>query len=465
MLHKLATILVTFGYVPCILCSSEISASVFRRLQDPRQVDTWIVRSNPLLQGVSNHHDVFATHYSIVRYNDLRKDQQEHVMSIIYQTIDSQEIQTVRVSSEFSNVWSQEGAVQKTAEYMKANPEYKWTGQWTNRYIQFTRPDLPTMAAIAERSSIWKQGTMSNYLISCRQTADSTETFFVIGSWKKVLWTAVMDERDEPPEPSEKFPFLINYKLVDNVDAICELHANYKATLQENRRLIASNHDLEAQIDSVRSVHTELSSNNQELSNELDSITLERNGLTATNQRLTQQIETLNGEIARCRHNVSATEHNHKVAMDGMIHPNEHCSSILKWCCIVGSGAVFITVLVTVFMFKCCASNREKQSDREGMSDLLKVHVGDRKVNSILGPHRRAKVEVQEGLQENRDHREILKESAGGSRAGRPFSDLMLNSVAVQDVLMEDVMEEMEVEGAGGTVTGDGEAAGTDAEY
>lgn len=50
--------------------------------------------------------------------------------------------------------------------------------------------------------------------------------------------------------------------------------------------------------------------------------------------------------------------------------------------------------------------------------------------------------------------------------SGRGFNNLMLNSVAVQNVLMDDVMEEMAAEGAGGTGTGHnlGESTGLEAE-
>ena len=468
----------TIGYLPCFQCSHDTALRLFPEsrptilsplppdpdpallggLQDAERVETWIIRSHPGLQVNSIHADVFG-HYEKHKFKDLRQDQQDVVMSIIYQSIDCREIKEETVSMELGNVRGWDQAMQIAEQQMKTNPEWKCTGKWSHRKIEFTRPVASEMEIIAERSSIWKHTRFGNYLISCSQTTVSVETVFVIGAGKKVLWKSRNNRRDEPPDPSATFPLLIinNQKFDEFDDSIYELHANYKAMLLENRRLISSNHEVTRHIDGVNSENQRLRMKGQELTAQVCAARAETERFNISNRRMMQQIETLNGEIAECKANGIVLEQEHRDTMDQMIDQKEHWSSIIKWCCIVGGIAVFLSVLVTICLFQCCASNRKKQSERQRLRDLLSVHVDDRKVDSILDRPRKVGVEIQEGMKQDGNPKEGVQEHAVDARVGRRFNDLMMNSAVVQDVLMDDVMAEMEAEGAGGTVTGAGE--------
>ena len=417
MRRKLAiTMLVIIAYSPCIRCSSGISASFFGRLQDPRQVDRWIIRSNPSLRSSSNHDDVFATPYLIVAFEDLRKDQQGHAMSIIYQTIDSEKIETVtsvKVASEMFKVWSQQHAAQKAKEYMKENPEYKWTGSWTNKGIEFIHPDWSTMAVIASRCSIWKQFGWSNYLISCRQYVDNDETVFVIGAGKKVLWTDKMDRRDEPPGPSERFPHLMNCKLIDNEDALFELHGNYKATVLENRRLKVSNEDLEGQIDDIKLENFGLRSTNEELADELVHIRSE-------NENLENRITALEGEQRENASNQRIMNESLRTEQDAHKSLKESHHQMM-----IG-GAIGLGFTMMLVLLIITASSRRKRRSRHSSGSGTEgvPAVEGQTVLGVLGKYRprsRTTEEVHHKFGMNEVYKVTPKEGSDLVRIARPL--------------------------------------------
>ena len=62
-------------------------------------------------------------------------------------------------------------------------------------------------------------------------------------------------------------------------------------------------------------------------------------------------------------------------------------------------------------------------------------------------------MEINEGSMQRDDPQEGLQGAEANDRAARQFNELMENSAAVQDVMMDDVVEEMETEGVDSTGT------------
>ena len=121
------------------------------------------------------------------------------------------------------------------------------------------------------------------------------------------------------------------------------------------------------------------------------------------------------------------------------IEQRQHDLSIWKWCCIVGAISVLVTLLVTCCGFKCFYSNRKKkwQFRREGVS--RNAHDDD---------DRKVILDIQEGVEKDlAPPEEGVQEVAENDTAARRFNDLMVNSAAVHDVLMDDVLGEMETDG------------------
>ena len=249
-------------------------------------------------------------------------------------------------------------------------------------------------------TSIWKQERQRHYLISHRLSAPPHELYWITGKECDALWCGEQDRWGQPPGPSETFPLLKNA----DYDSFCEWPGNYSYVILENQRLTAYNQRMRKQIE------------------EFQAENLENDTLNTTNQELLEQIATLKQQMNAYKDHTG--------------------SSILKWSCIVGAVAVWITTLVMCCGFKRFHSNREKmwQIQRK------------RKMDPIVDVHPEVIMEIKDGIDANpnSDPEEGLEQWVVNGTADRRFNEERVNSVAVQDVMMDDVVGEMETEGGAG---------------
>ena len=172
------------------------------------------------------------------------------------------------------------------------------------------------------------------------------------------------------------------------------------------------------------------------------------NPTNPTNQKVNER------EIERLKQRIKEIQNEGNNVQNGMIDEREHWFLILKWNCIVGAVTALFVTLVNCCGFKYFYSNRKKKWEIQRLRNLLSAHNGlhgdYRKADEIIAEHRRVSVEIIEGMEGDdapgRAAQEPERYVVGGS--SHQFGDLMLNSVAVQSALMDDVLGEMKTEGA-----------------
>ena len=243
----------------------------------------------------------------------------------------------------------------------------------------------------SSQTSIWKRPVLKNYLISYRQSAAPFDRFWAIGHENSVVcW----EKNTQPPEPSEWFPLLIN----EHYDTFCKLHGNYSAMRQEN-------------------------------------------------QILQEEVMALNRKIEEQRIRITELEKGDTTpkTTDGIVGDK------MMWSGIVGAGTMFVTAIVICCGFKFFYSNRKKEWEiqRSLLNDSNLQH-DNRKIEAFIEPHRRVMENIN-NRRKIRDDPDVGEhEIAVNDAAGRQFNDVLVNSAAVHDVLMDDVVEQMETEGVGG---------------
>ena len=280
--------------------------------EDPQQVDTWVIRTNPSLQVDPAIGDVFQYHYQKRNFQDLSGYEQQMIVQLAPQIFGSYRV-------EVGPIWNHEHAVEKAQEFVAQNPGTKWNGGWSTtrwgkmsvlHYIpteETVRSDLPLQA------TIWKQNQRNNYLISwhrsdppCdpptneRPKPPREDTVWAICAGDQLLWCESLNKRDGIPKPSDTFPQLIRGKLVVDYDSFCELrslHGNCSGIKDENQRLITEKQDLTNQV-------AERDAENQRVNGESDTIKSENQRLIASNRRLREQNEKIVPENQRLNEEV-----------------------------------------------------------------------------------------------------------------------------------------------------------------
>ena len=194
------------GYI----LASDPLYSLYKKLQDPKQIETWWVLPHPLLSICeTNRRMAFPDEgwegkYDKRNFRDLGNDK-ENVVEIV---------------------------AHATLEHKKLNDPVS---------LKKIRDNL------AGDSLIWTKDGLQNYLVSYQPREDPYRTFWIIGAGKRTLWD---EERargssrnfldhwstwDGPPRKCHKFPLLQN----PDYELFCELHRNY-TTLQLEKEQFTS---------------------------------------------------------------------------------------------------------------------------------------------------------------------------------------------------------------------------------
>ena len=406
--------------------------------------------------------DIFEGYYGKRELLSLAAQQKKKLSSFMHRIEDLSGLERETFVVEKFEIRDQKDAAEIAAFCMKENPGTRWTGNWNNGKtpsLEFSRPSpCAVMKYMSERMLIWKQHGLENYILSYyrkdnrndnRNQAQSDIVWYISTSGK-VLWSHQMNRDDQPPEQCPLFPSLINSKLVGNVDAIWELHGYYKTVREENVNLRSFNQQLTNKFEKVEQEKLEAI---EELADKLGDISLENEGFVSEQNRLNLEIDDIKSENERVtaeleKFRIENQRLNASIQQMKQINSTEGTTedssswSIAKWSCIVGGFAVLFIALAVCYGFKAFY-RKNKRKKFVFQSDRKLIRIDDRKVDSVLDRHRRAKlVVIQEGMKGNESENNV---------SSHGFNDLMVNSVAVQDALMDDVMEEMGAEGAGDT--------------
>ena len=375
-------------------------SKLLEKLQDPQQVEIWIIRSHRSLQNASDYPDIFEGHYKKRSFVDLEKYQRKHALALInelnYDDPLIVEMETLWVT--VGAIRDQRDAAEKADKFLWENPGTKWTGQWDRKsfQIQIRSPVDKETICLVKPSMLWVQKRgQNNYLISYYRKDTPTDTLWAVGPRNEVVWTEQQYERNQPPRFGERFPELIQRGPVFDDVAIRKLHGYYVVMREENQRLNTS-------IDRV---------------------------------------------VRDCQQRIDTLKEEHKLVMDGLVDPTELWSSNLKWSCIVGAVVLLVTALVVCFGFKTYHSNRKKQWEIQRLQKLLSVSKDHQKADEIIAAHQKVTAEIEgviEGDQPGKDD----QPGEAVPVPDRRFSDLMKNSAAVQVVLMDDVVDEIETDGS-----------------
>lgn len=251
-----------------------------------------------------------------------------------------------------------------------------------------------------------------------------------------------------------------NQNLMTRID---QLHAeNHKLTVQltQSNEELNKQHDnvmlsvdgLRGQVYSHKSRNEKLAQSNQELMIGMDEAAFQIGNLTSENGRLAVEVGSYKLEIQRLTQQIEA-RHARITALEGeprehgMVDERTHCDSVLKWSFIMGAVILLTTSLVLCCGFRIYYLNRKKQWEIQRLRRLLSVQNDYRKADEIIEAHRRVSEEIQQEIEGASNLNKSAQEAVDGDTAGRQFNDLMVNSAAVQVVLMDDVVEEMKTEG------------------
>ena len=341
------------------------------------------------------------------------------------------------------------------------------------------------------RVSIWKQiGTGNGILTSYNRTDNPDQIMWAIGEEGKVWWKK--ETPGYPPhKPGDGFPIL-KYRFEMEYDYFCKLRVVHNAIKE-----LHTNPEYETKL------------TYQEMAEQVDDLVNQKNALLTHNAYLTQQYEDLkvraaeqgspilppqatppfrpfdhgdnpealkkevtmlktqnddlkmreSAAIQNWKDEKVALEHEHTKTMAEMVDRGSHWSSIVKWSCIVGAIAVVITALAMICGFRHYLSSLKKQWEIQRLRKLLSVNKDYRKADVIIAAHREVAESIVEGLEQRAPVEEERYDSEGPGgyqpapvshppqAQGDRFNNLMLNSAAVQGVMMNDVVEAMHTEG------------------
>ena len=325
-----------------------------------------------------------------------------------------------------------------------------------------------------KRLSIWKQqigefqGT--NYLLSYNRDDKPGKVLWIISNRAKILWRR--ETRSVPPLNSgQEFPVL-KYRVTLGYHTFCELHGMYKALLEANdintctrsdcqatnQKLVIENNALRLETQDLKQQVHDIGSEMQTLKVRQESwqklVDKNREEGKDTDYDATAQeeiIQKLRSKMQELESELSESTllvQEHKKTIEGMVDQEEVVSSSWKWSCIISGISVLVTVLLMSCGFHHFYAIRKKKWEIQRLRKLLSVNQDYRKADVIIDAHRRVSMQILQEVEGEWEAGTVEHGPVGDVEIDRPFSNLMLNSVAVQDVLMDDVMEEMETEGA-----------------
>ena len=202
-------------------------------------------------------------------------------------------------------------------------------------------------------------------------------------------------------------------------------------------RLKQLNQDRDTTIANQNKINQDLGMRFDSISTENERLRAQFRSITVKNQGLEQAVEAGKARITKLESEQREQE---------AVNEKEHSSAILQSNCIVGAITLLATALVLFCGFSSYYSHQKKQWEIQRLQKLLSVHNDYRKADEIIEAHRRVSEEIQREREGGVDLANAGRE-AYGNTAGARFNDLVVNSAAVQVVLMDDVLEDIKTEG------------------